>query len=59
MDKPDSVCTYSSGNCRFTYSDNLTPKLFFVVPRSNYPRSLSYWRAKWTVTNNAVEYLEG
>lgn len=22
LDKPDSACTYSSGNCRFTYSEN-------------------------------------
>ena len=59
LDKPDSTCSYGLGSCRFSYSQNYTPKLFYVAPRSNYPRSLSYWRAKWTVTSNAVEYLEG
>ncbi|CAD8161606.1 unnamed protein product [Paramecium octaurelia] len=59
QDKPDSVCTFSYTYCHFSYSTENTPKLYYVTPRSNYPRMMSYWRAKWVVSSNAVEYLEG
>ncbi|CAD8178892.1 unnamed protein product [Paramecium pentaurelia] len=59
QDKPDSICTFSYTYCHFSYTPQNTPKLFYVTPRSNYPRMFSYWRAKWVISSNAVEYLEG
>lgn len=47
--KPDSVCTFSSTYCHFSYSEYYTPILNYVTPRSNFPKSLSYWRAKWAI----------
>jgi hypothetical protein len=57
--KGDSVCTFSSTYCYFTYSWYYTPELYYVTPRSNYPRKLSYWRAKWAVTSNLVASMDG
>lgn len=57
--KPDSVCTFSKTYCFFSYTSYYTPELFYVTPRSNYPRTLSYWRAKWAINSNVVEWLDG
>lgn len=36
--KSDSICTFNKAQCQYTYSEDYTPVLKFVTPRSNYPQ---------------------